>query len=232
MWEVYHIVLLDDYELLHDEIGESRMKELEMTLQLYSQPFIRKMVSIYNEMGAGFFIEINENDEDAHGSASWGEDADLLITLNYNDDGEVAGVNHSTLSHELAHAMHFIIEENIGEDRAGEELMALNQGFPYTEDYEDEWDEELHSPVFSYDYGMYNHLEDWATMIEEMTNFSPTNLTTATKQMSERLIDPQNEPLLIKAQYIREMIYKYISDECSAIFRTLYESEDYLRAAA
>ena len=232
MRSVYHIIFVDDYGLLHDEIGVSRMKELETTLKMYSPGFIRTMVSLYNDMDADFIIAIEESDDDDFGSASWGGGGDLVISLYYKRTGLDGGVNHDTLSHELGHAMHYIIEENIGEDRAEQEMMALNQGFPYTEDYENVWDEELHSPVFAYDYGMYNYLEDWATLVEELMMLTQRGLTTSTQELSERLSDPRNEPLLIKAQYIRDMVYKHISDECSEIFFKLYEVEDFLRAAA
>ena len=230
--EIYNVILEDDYGLLHDEIGESRMKELELTLVMYSPAFIRILVSIYNDMGSNFIISIVESEDDAFGSASWAEGEDLIITLNYYNDELDGGVNHDTLSHELAHAMHFIIEEKIGYDHAEEDMMAFNQGFPYVEDYVGEWDEELHSPIFAYDYGMYNYLEDWATVIEELTMLTQRGLTTSTEELSERLSDPRNEPLLRKAQYIREMIYKYISEECSVIFFVLYDVEDFMRAAA
>jgi len=224
--------LEDDHGLLRDEIGEARMKELELTLVMYSPAFIRTMVSIYNDMGSDFIISIRESEDDAFGSASWAEGEDLIIVLNYDNDELDGGVNHDTLSHELAHAMHFIVEENIGYDRAEDDMMAFNGGFPYVDDYGDEWDEELHSPFFAYDYGMYNYLEDWATVIEELTMLTQRGLTTSTEELSERLSDPRNEPLLGKAQYIREMIYKYISDECSIIFFVLYDVEDFMRAAA
>jgi len=230
--EIYNIILEDDYELLHDEIGESRMKELELTLVMYSPAFIRTMVSIYNDMGSDFIISIRESADDAFGSASWAEGEDLVIVLNYDNDELDGGVNHDTLSHELAHAMHFIIEESIGYDRAEEDMTAFNDGFQYVDDYINEWDEELHSPFFAYDYGMYNYLEDWATVIEELTMLTQRGLTSSTEELSERLSDPRNEPLLRKAQYIREMIYKYISDECSVIFFVLYDVEDFMRAAA
>ena len=230
--EIYHVIMEDVDGSLQGENGKARMEEIETTLTMYSPAFIREMVSLYKDIGADFIIRVLDDSNEPYGTASWYPDEDLIITLNFDEDEDEDDDFHSTLSHELGHAMHYLIENSMDEDQDEYGLESLNQGFEYVENYIDEWDYELHSPVFAWAYGMYNYHEDWATIVEVLTIITPGGITDELPDISERLIDPKNEPLFEKSRYIREMVYKYISDECSAIFKVLYEAEDNLRAAA
>ena len=226
VWEIYQIILEDSHGFLANYYGILPMNEIEMTLKVFSPAFIREMVSFYNDLGSDFIVRIEDYDKDFYGYTSWYFNGDLIITLHYDAKLSSRGFFQYTLAHELAHAAHYIVEEHIGELRSERELRRFNRSFPYVgSDYYYYWDEYIHSAMFAYDYGMYDHWEDWATVVEILVS-QPYDDTFS------RLADPQNESLLRKAQYIRHMMYRYISDECFLVFSSLYEAEEHLRMAS
>jgi len=219
----YNVVLLDERGYLSGPDGDYLMLELNDALALFTPDFIRALVEEYKEYDSRFYIILEEPSTTEFGITEW--DQNLSITLHYDRDPEENGISAAVFAHELAHAVHFIIEEYIGEARSENELRIFNGPFDYVEDdYDYIWDYDAHAPFFAYDYGMYDYYEDFATIIEMLIGFPD--------DMLERFSDGRNEALFNKTIYLRELIYYYISDACSPVFTPLYEVEAILGAPA
>jgi len=61
---------------------------------------------------------------------------------------------------------------------------------------------------------MYDYYEDIATIFQYLIQRAD--------DMDWRLSNKANEPLRNKTEYLRDVIYEYISDECWIIFEPLY----------
>jgi len=220
------VILEDNNGFLSASFGKDLMHEIDAVLKLFSPAFIKEMVIFYATFGSDLIICLEGEDEEMFGYVVWDLNADLIITLYHSSDPDENGVSLPTLTHELAHAAHFIVEEYIGEKQSEQIMRAFNGRFDYLEDdYEHKWNEVTHGTAFAYDYGLYDYYEDWATTIEMFTMFDHLELT-------DRLSVWRNEPLFRKAQYVRDMMYHYISDDCHQLFAPLYEAEEYMKAAA
>jgi len=216
--ETYDVVLLDATDYLSGPDGYMLMQELNHTFSLFSPPFFRALVAEYREYDSAFSLILGEENSTEFGLTNW--DGDLTITLYYSRDPDENGVTAAVLAHELAHAVHFIIEEHIGETRSMFGMRRFNYVYDYVEDdFEDLWDPDVHGFYFAYSYGMYDYYEDIATVIEMLVGHPG--------DMLERLSDKQHEALLLKTAYVRDIIYSHISDECFAVFAPLYEAEEY-----
>ena len=216
MQRAYDIELSDERGYLSGSDGADLMRELNKTLSLFTPEFIRALVEEYKEYNSKFFIILEGPSTAEFGVTEW--DKHLTITLHYDGDPEENGITAAVLAHELAHAVHFIIEESIGETRSESELRVFNGPFDYVkDDYDSVWDHDLHSPFFAYDYGMYDYYEDFATTLEMLVGFAD--------EMLERFNDTQHEALFNKTIYLRNLIYSYISDACFPVFTPLYEAE-------
>ena len=213
---VYDVKLTDERGYLSGSDGALLMRELNHTLSLFTPDFIRVLVEEYGYYNAGFSIALEGPSSTEFGLTEW--DRDLKITLHYDRDPEENGISAAVLAHELAHAVHFIIEEYLGEARSESELRYFNGEFDYVEDdYDHVWDPDIHGRFFAYDYGMYDYYEDFATVIEMLIAFPD--------DMLERFSDAQHEALLRKTIYLRDIMYFYISDTCFPLFSPLYEAE-------
>ncbi|MCL2108360.1 MAG: hypothetical protein FWH20_03330 [Oscillospiraceae bacterium] len=220
----YKIILTADNWLLSGSHGAEHMNSIEYVLATFSPAFVGKFVDSFADYRYRIFLELNYGTGDAYELGSTLLYKDVTIFLHYNSDSYYNGITVGTFAHELAHAIHFLIEENIGEARSQRDMKSFNGSFDYAGDYYDYyWDESLHGTTFATDYGMSNHYEDWATIIER--------LVTEPDVMGRILSDTRNDPLFKKTQYIRDTIYKYISDECSAVFEPLHYAEATRRLA-
>ncbi|MCL2633573.1 MAG: hypothetical protein FWD34_03565 [Oscillospiraceae bacterium] len=218
----YSIILQDNGNYLSSSRGRHYMNEIEHALSLFSPAFIKKLVTEVAEFGDDIYLilDVSETGEET-GLIEW-DDNGLIISLYYERDPEDCGIDVATLAHELGHAVHFIIEEFIGEEQSEIEITAFNGSFSYVGDtYDFDWDEAIHATTFAYDYGMSEYYEDISTIFEY--------LASKPDEMYTRFIDPNNEPLLLKTQYIREITYMYISSDCFLLFAPLYNAEEYLR---
>jgi hypothetical protein len=224
IWSKYGVVLEDNHGFLSGSYGSYRMNEIEVTLRLFSPWFIKALSDIYAGYNADLIIRVEGYNDYASGMVEWC--GDLIITLFYDSNPTSGRFKRSTLAHEMGHAVHFVIEEFIGSLQSERGMEVLNGSFPYVGSrYSSEWDDFLHSTTFAYAYGMYNFYEDWATIFEVLANPNP-------RDMIARLTDARNEPLFLKIQYIRDLSYRYISNECWAVFFPLYEAEEYWAQAA
>jgi hypothetical protein len=211
VWLTYAITLTDSYGLLSGPGGEWIMEELRRCLRLYSPGFLQALVSMYAEYGSGFHIRLDSPSDDEYGSVEW--DGDLTIYLRYDSNPEENGVTAATLSHELGHAIHFIVEEIVGEEQIENALREINRDFAYVGGrYYEIWTEQLHGAAFAYDYGMTDHYEDVATIFEMLAD-DPEG-------MHARLNDPANEALRQKTNYIRYLT-SYVSYGCEELFAPL-----------
>ena len=221
--KAYNITLIDSYNVLSGLDGEYLKSELNHGLSLFSPRFIKKLVSIYSEYDASFIIELGGVNIHEYGCTEW--DRDLTITLYYNVVPSENGITAAVLAHEMGHAVHFILEEAIGESRSEKDLREFNGEFDYVGySYVYEWDKGTHSFVFAYNYGMYDYYEDIATIFELLAE--------KPDEMFGRLSNYRYEVLFLKTSYIRDMTYLHISDECSAIFAPLSSAESYWEQAA
>ena len=212
----YHINISDRYGYLSGNTGRRHMRELNKCLSLFSPDFIKKLVAAYAEYDSRFIIRLERPSEDDAGYAKW--DGDFTIGLHYDKDPDLNGITAGTLAHELGHAIHFMAEEEIGERRSEREMKSFNGRFSYAGSrYERVWNERSHGTTFAYDYAMYDYYEDIACIFEM--------LVSDPEGMKSRLLNPRNRPLFLKTRYIRDMAYKYISDECSAVFAPLPEKQ-------
>jgi hypothetical protein len=224
MWDIYTVVLQDSEELLHTDKGIEYMQEIEHALQLFSPAFMREMAALYHkEHRATYIIRLGGHNDNQYGTAVWHNN--IIVTLYLDNNPELCGINASVLAHEIGHTIHYLIEEYIGEKQSERDMTAFNGDFAYVGDrYDRVWRYKLHGTTFAYDYGMYCYYEDTATIFEALVE-DPDD-------MARRLSDPYNQPLFLKTQYIREMTYKYVSDECYLIFMPLYEAEEALLLSA
>ena len=221
VYSKYGIMISDRHRYLSGPDGENMMRELGGALYAFTPTFIRVLVAEYKEYGGAFTIRLETYSSTEYGTTLW--DRDLTITLHYDSDPVECGITTAVLAHELAHAVHFIIEEYIGEAQSLKELRAFNGSFEYVgEYYDDVWDPAIHSSYFAYDYGMSDHYEDFATIIEMLAGFP--------EEMLDRLSDGQNDPLIQKTMYLREIMYHYIAE--TDVFASLYEAERYLNIQA
>ena len=211
---IYNVTLRDNPGHLSGPDGDFLMRELDRALSSFSAGFIRSLVEEYREYGSAFIISLEGSSTTEFGMTLW--DGDLTIILHYDADPDENGVTAAVLAHELAHAAHFIIEEYIGETRSMMELRSFNGIHSYVgEDYEEIWDPDIHSFYFSYDYGMYDYYEDFATIIEMLVAFPA--------EMQSRLSDKRHEPLILKTIYIRDIMHYYVS--YTDLFTFLNETE-------
>lgn len=219
----YGVTLEDPFGFLSGAGGPAMIAGLDRGLVLYSSGFMTKMVGLFAEYGSNFIIRLEGESEDAYGTAEWDNDLIVILHFGYDEDN---GITLETLAHELAHAVQFLVQENIGEEQYTIEMMRFNGSFTYVGDdhYEAAWVESLHSTTFASDYGMSCCCEDWATIIEFMVK--------EPQAMYERFKDSDNEPLFLKAQWIRTMFYQHVSNEAFLLFEPLYNAEQSMRAAA
>ena len=219
-WEIYGVILQDREKFLYTGRGAEYMQEIEHALMLFSPTFMRRLTEHYHrEYRATYMINIEGHNDDYYGIAVW--QTNVVVTLHFDEDIESCGITAPVLAHEIGHTIHFLFEEYTGVEQSELDMMAFNGDFFYVgDDYDVVWREKLHETTFAYDYGMHCYYEDVATIFELLAE-DP-------REMTARLSDPWNEPLLLKTQYIREMTYKYISDECWLIFMPLYEAEEIL----
>ncbi|MDR2531997.1 MAG: hypothetical protein LBC82_04065 [Oscillospiraceae bacterium] len=227
IWEIFIIVLTDDEDFLSEENSSDYMDEIEHALMLFSPEFMRTMVSYYHrEYSSTYFINISGYNEDLAGLAkrAWypGFGGNVSVTLFFDSDAENCGITAPVLAHEIAHTVHYLIEDFTDAGQIEKEMQALNGDFIYVDVlFNAFWNEALHSTTFANEYGMHCHYEDIASIIGLLVG-DPDG-------MAVRLSDPQNEPLFLKTQYIREMFYEYISDDCFLVFAPLYNAEGNIR---
>jgi hypothetical protein len=226
VWTQYMIILEDDEELLYTEKGLGHMQEIEHALWLFSPEFMREMVNYFHkEHSSTYIIRLGGHNDDQYGIAEWR--GNVVVTVYFDRKPALNGITAPVLAHEIGHTIHYLIEEFIGELRSERDMKSFNGDFHYAGSrYDRVWREKLHGTTFAYDYGMHCYYEDIATIFELLVE-DPN-------EMTARLSNPNNEPLLLKTQYIREMTYRYVSDDCWMIFMPLYEAEEILglRAAA
>jgi hypothetical protein len=220
VWKYFYVILEDDEGFLYGDEGLEYMQDIAHVLTLFSPGFMKVMSDYYhNEHRSTYIIRIEGENDDRYGIAAWRRN--IIVTVHYDSDPELNGITAPVLAHEIGHTVHFMIEEFIGEEQSEADMTALNSEFEYVGDnYDRIWREKLHGTAFAYDYSMYCYYEDIATIFELLVE-DP-------RDMTARLSDPYSEILLRKTQYIREMTYKYISDECYLIFMPLYEAEEVL----
>ncbi|MDR2559517.1 MAG: hypothetical protein LBC86_08265 [Oscillospiraceae bacterium] len=220
VWEQYGIILQDSEGLLYTDKGLQYKQEIEYALWLFSPEFMRKLADIFHkEYRATYIIRLGGHNDDQYGTAVWSNN--VTVTLYLDNDPELCGITAPVLAHEIGHTIHYLVEEYIGEEQSELDMMSFNGDFDYVGDrYDRVWRYKLHGTTFAYDYSLYCYYEDIATVFELLVE--------APDDMAERLSDPWNEPLLRKTQYIREMTYEYISDECYLVFMSLYEAEEIL----
>jgi hypothetical protein len=213
-------VLIDAYELLDGDEGEWVMEEIERCLMLFTPGFIRALVSMYEEYNSGFTLSLAGPPNEEFGSILW--DGDLTINLRYSDNPDINGVNAATLGHELGHAIHFIVEEIVGEETIRDSFVSMNGDFSYAGDrYHILWNPEIHTAAFAYNYGMSDVYEDVATIFEL--------LASEPEQMRVRLSDPAYGTLRQKIEYVRYLTL-YVYDGEIALFAPL-ETEEEAEAA-
>ena len=211
----YAIMLTDKNGYLSGPDGQRMMEELGRCLALYSPGFIQKLVACYSRYDANFIVQLEGPVNGKLGHTDWADD--LVISLYYNSHPSYSGISAAYLSHELGHTVHFLVEKETGGMSNESEITVFNRNFSYVGDrYNRVWSEGTHGTTFAYDYGMCNHYEDVATILER--------LVADPEGMCSRLNDPQNTPLRKKTEYIRDMAYQYISDECAAVFAPLNEN--------
>jgi len=212
---VYEITLLDKAGFLSGEDGDFLMGEICHALSLFSPEFIRALVAEYREHRANFIIKLDVPSRTEFGITEW--QRNLTITLHYDKEPDENGITAGVLAHEMAHAVHFIIEEYIGEERSELELRAFNGDFDYVgRNYESVWNPDIHGFYFAYDYSMADYYEDFATIVEM--------LIADPEEMLARFNDAQHEALILKTIYLRDIIYSYLSDACSDVFTPLYDA--------
>jgi hypothetical protein len=208
---IYGIILTDEHELLSGPEGGWLMEEIGRCLILFSPGFITRLVSMYAGHESGFYIRLDSPSDDEFGSIVW--DDDLIIYLRYDSNPDENGVTAATLAHELGHAIHFMAEEIVGEEQIENEMKALNGDFEYAGDrHHTLWDERIHRTAFAYNYGMFDHYEDIATIVELLAD-DP-------EDMRARLNDPENGILRRKTEYIRYLT-SYITADIGALFAPL-----------
>jgi len=213
----YAISLKDNNSYLSGIGGKKMMDEISLCLSLFSPEFIKKMVDYYSKEHSSFFtLEIVKPSNSYYAYVEWG--TNIKICLAYNSNNERNGVKASVLAHELGHMVHFISEDYMRKARIKLDLMEINGKFNYVGDkYRRDWNEYRHGTTFVRSYSLYSHYEDVATIFEELVG-DP-------ESMQERLNDPLNASLRKKVEYIRDMTYNCISDECSALFAPLEEDD-------
>ncbi|MCL2003292.1 MAG: hypothetical protein FWG72_04710 [Oscillospiraceae bacterium] len=217
---MYSITLTDEHKHLSGPDGGWMMKEISRCLALYSPGFVREMTAMYAEYGSRFFIRLDSPSEDDYGAIEWEDD--VIIYLRYDSVPEWNGITAATLSHEMAHAVHFIVEEMVGEEEIKREMRMANKDFAYVGNrYDSVWQERIHAAAFAYDYGMYDAYEDAATILEMLVD-DPEG-------MRRRLNNPENAILRRKTEYLYALA-SMISDECGALFAPLF-AEAYPAAA-
>jgi len=210
----YGIDLIDRHDYLKSPDGDRMMHDLSYTLSLFSPLFINTLVDEYKEYDSAFLIYLEGPSRTEYGMTVW--DRDLIITLHYDRYPDECGISAPVLAHEMAHAVHFIIEEYIDETRSMLELRFFNGAHDYVGDaYEHAWDPDVHGFYFAYDYGMYDYYEDFATVIEMLVAF-PVD-------MCDRFSDGYHDPLMRKTAYLRDLMSYYISE--NGIFTPLYDAE-------
>ncbi|MCL2031536.1 MAG: type III secretion system effector protein [Oscillospiraceae bacterium] len=210
--EKYSITLTDGNGYLSGPEGRGMMEEIDRGLALFSPAFIQTLASAYADYGARFILQLDRPSREEYGYIEW--DGDLTISLRYDRDPEYNGITASVLAHELGHAVHYIVEEAIGEQRSEREIGAFNGRFSYAGNrYARVWNASTHGTTFAYDYSLYDYYEDVATIFELLVR--------EPGEMRARLSDPRNKPLRDKTEYIRDMTYRHISPECAAVFAPL-----------
>ncbi|MCL2636856.1 MAG: hypothetical protein FWD48_00655 [Oscillospiraceae bacterium] len=224
VWEHYSIILQDRDDLFNTDEGLDYMQEIEHALMLFSPAFMRALADIFHkEHRATYIIRVDGHNDDQYGIAVW--NSNIIVTVYSDNDPALCGITAPVLAHEIGHTIHYLIEEYISEEQSERDMEAFNGEFEYVGDrYDRVWREKLHGTTFAYDYGMSSYYEDIATIFELLVE-DPADMT-------KRLSDTYSEPLLLKTQYIREMTYKYVSDECYLIFMPLYEAEEILELGA
>jgi hypothetical protein len=226
VWERYGIILQDHEELLYTAEGLGYKQEIAHALWLFSPEFMRTLADTFHkEHRATYIIRLGGHNDDQYGTAEWYNN--IIITIYKDNDPAFCGITAPVLAHEIGHTIHYLIEEYITEEQSERDMESFNGGFYYVgDDYDSVWRYKLHGNTFAYDYSLHCYYEDIATIFELLVE-DP-------EDMARRLADPWNEPLLLKTQYIREMTYRYVSDECWMVFMPLYEAEEILglRAAA
>jgi hypothetical protein len=210
--ETYGIIIMDKYDYLSSDSGKEFMLEIERCLSLFSAGFIRKLVDFYGSHGYPFIISLDEPSETEYASITISEDVTIL--LHYDDDPVFNGIKADKLAHELGHAIHIVAETRVGSRRVRDDMKKFNGNFAYVGDrYAKAWRERTHGTAFAYYYGMHSYEEDIACFFQ-MLVADPAG-------MESRLSDSRNSALLQKTVYIRNFTYKYISDECGAVFEPL-----------
>jgi len=220
IWNNFGIVLQDGEDFFSSDEGIGYMEEIEHVLFLFSPEFMEKMTDYFrSEHRAKYFLRLGGQNDDQYGLAEWRKN--IIVSVFYDKNPEFCGITAPVLAHEIGHTIHYLVEEYIGEKKSEADMRAFNGDFDYVEDrYDRVWREKIHGTTFAYDYGMHCYYEDIATIFELLVE-DPA-------EMTARLSDPLNEPLFLKTQYIREITYEYISDECYLIFMPLYEAEEIL----
>jgi hypothetical protein len=215
--KVYGIELVDGNNILSGRDGKTLMADIDKGLWYYSPEFLRKMAAHYRELGEDFKIELEASDDesDIAGYCYFGG-----ITLFH----PVNQFFETTLGHELGHAVHTLIEELAG-DGFAKGFQALNDRIPYhygeedvwADDYDDSDWENQQKFYFVMQYGRTNYAEDMATIFER--------LVTVPEYACAVLSDPKYAPMLRKAKYLRDAVYKYFKDDCRRVFTAVYEAE-------
>ena len=219
MKEIYDITLIDENGYLSGRDGEWSMTSLDYGLGVFSPEFIKKLVAVYASYNARFVIKLVPAEVQGHaGMTEWVENSEITIYLRYVEgDYYYNGVCASTLAHELGHAVQFIADKQIGEQKILDDMTLINNGFPYVGDnWDEEWKLEKYT-AFANAYSTKNYKEDIATTIEMLVG-TPT---AAQMLFSE----PANKIIREKTEYIRGLFYQTVSNDCAKVFSPLDQAK-------
>lgn len=231
----YGVVLMDNNNYLSGSKGKEAMQAIDKTLSAFSPDFMKSLVEAYiKEYESQIIIRI----EGSSYFAEYGNDVVLgyiefnprvklcQIVLRYDSDPDYHGVTAVALSHEIGHAVHFLLNRLAGTSAITKNLQALNDPYKYMDEKEAfarGWKEATQGVVFARNQGMSAAEEDIATMFEVLVGDTTGSITRLSTDIRTRLKDPYNETLRQKMAYVRDITYEYLG-KCPGVFAPLEEA--------
>lgn len=201
----YGFSIKDPDGLLSDENGPQNCEIVDQTLEIFSKPVIKGFLKSLWRRDCSFSMEFLDKESDSLGETSYDYNSiqiKIFAPRDTIDPSVTNGITIETISHEIGHAIHDVLEY----DSDFEKIWGqLNGGHSYG----DEWDDSCES-FFTYEYGLTSYYEDVATVFEDLAAFPLI--------MASRLSQPENEPLYMKTKYLYTMMNETFDLSESSLF--------------
>jgi len=214
--KTYNITLIDKDSYLSGAFGKQEMKEIDRQLRLFSPAFIKTAIEKQRCKTLELVFEkTGEQTYNATYQTLWAHNSANPRIIFFYDNLWLAG---GALAHELGHFFEDTVRPYCPPWLMQRDFAKMNGDYSYlnsyTEpDYKTVWRESEHNRVFVNPYSMTFPHEDYTTIFEMLTG-NPNDAKT-------RLSDPKNAAIRKKTEYIRNLMYYYISPECYRLFEPL-----------